>query len=447
MRDLSRTPRHSKVKPRKAAIWEQSDLVRRVSRVLDFAAQAVHALATSGWPETEEVDSKSHLGISYEKVVAETAMLLFCAASVQHLSGALQERVGNLVALLAPLARSESMLAGLCADPGLAHERAVAHAVVSRLGYPEPLVDRLLQECKALDSQFGPERLPLCRLAHEWLARVWGACTPVYPERGLLGRSMLGRQLDVLGATRFDVYSFTHAIIYATDFGGRRTRLPRPKPMIAADADAALGLSLDIDDFDVTAELAMTWPMLDLPWSPTATFAFGLMSTAHDELGFLPGPTFEPKQYEASTDDKRSHYIFSTSYHTTYVMGMLCAAALGEGRCPPKVVAAAGSAGSGSALVSMLEETAERPRWRAAFGLFSPSQQDAVAPLILTILLRRAKDRGDLRGLRSILELALAHGLVEGPSVQQASALLRRSALLSRIHSEKSSGLLTSDFC
>lgn len=408
--------------------------------MLDFTAQVVHTLATDGWPETEDAESKSLFGVSYEKVVAETAMLLLCVASVQHLSGGLRERVGNLVALLAPLARSESMLAGLCADPGLAHDHAVAHAIVSRLGYPDPLVDRLLLECKALDSQFGPERLPLCRLEQEWLARVWGACTPVYHERGLLGRSMLGRQIDVLGATRFDVYSFTHAIIYATDFGGRQTRLPRPKSMIAADADAVLSLSLDIDDFDMTAELTMTWPMLALEWSPTATFAFGLMAAAHDQLGFLPGPTFEAKQYEASTDDARSHYIFATSYHTTYVMGMLCAAALREGCCPPKVVAAAGSAGSSSAFVSLLKETAKRPRWRAAFDLFSPSQQDAVAPLILTILLRRAKDRADLRGLRTALELALAHGLVEGPSVQQATALLRRSALLSRIRSEKSSG-------
>jgi hypothetical protein len=407
--------------------------------VLDFVAQAVHTLGTDGWPETDDAESKSSFSVSYEKVVAETAMLLFCAASVQHLSNGLRERVGNLVALLAPLARSESMLASLCAEPGLAHDHAVAHAVVSRLGYPDPLVDRLLLECRALDSRFGPERLPLSRLEQEWLARVWGACTPVCPERGLLGRSILGRPMDVLGATRFDVYSFTHAIIYATDFGGRRIRLPRAKSIIAADADAALGLSLDIDDFDVTAELTMTWPMLPLRWSPTATFAFGLLAAAHDQLGFLPGPTFELKQYQALSGDARLHYIFTTSYHTTYVMGMLCAAALREGYCPPKVVSAAGSAGSGSALVNLLEDTGKRPRWRAAFDLLSPGQQDAVVPLVLTILLRRAKDRADLRGLRTVLEVALAHRLVEGPAMKQATAFLRRSALLSRIRSEKSS--------
>src|SRR5262249_5395941 len=157
-------------------------------------------LGTDGWPEIDGAESKGFFNVSYEKVVAETAMLLLCAASVQHLSDGLRERVGNLVALLVPLARSESMLASLCADPGIAYEHAVAHALVSRLGYPDPLVDRLLLECRALDRQFGPEKLPVSRLEQEWLARVWSACLPVCPERGLLGRSMLGRPMDVLGA-------------------------------------------------------------------------------------------------------------------------------------------------------------------------------------------------------------------------------------------------------
>jgi hypothetical protein len=435
---IVRTDRHCRVKSHEAPIWEAGDLVHRVSQVLDFAVQAVQSLPRDGWPEPADAEAKSPPGVLYEKVVAETAMLLVCTASVQHVNEGLRERVGDLLALVAPLARNESMLAGVCVDPGLAYDRAVAHAVVSRLGHPDPLVDRLLADSKALDGQFGPERLPLCRLEQEWLARVWGGCTKAHPERGLLSRSMLGRQMDVLGATRFDVYSFTHAIIYATDFGGRRIRLPRPASAIAAEADAALGLSLDVDDFDITAELCMTWPMLTLAWSPTSIFAFGLLAATYDRLGFLPGPTFASNSYEALTSDERSRYMFATCYHTTYVMGMLCAATLREGCRPPKAIAVANSAGSGAALVRLLEETAEHPRWRPAFHALDPVQQDELAPLVLTILLRRAKDRSDLREMRTTLELALAHGLIEGPSVQQAIALLRRSALLSRILGEKS---------
>ena len=424
---------YKKITTRKAGLWERRDLLRRVSEVLEFSEQVVHSVVHDEWPETTDVQSTGLAGAFQEKVIAETAMLLFCVASVPDVERALRGRIQNITTLLTPLARSERILAELCAHPEQASDIAVAHAIVSRLGCPNTHVDALLRECVALHRDFGPERLPLCRLSKEWLARVWGSSTATHPEPGLLVRSILGRPLDLLGATRFDVYSFTHAIIYATDFGGRRPRFPRSKSAIAVDADAALGLSLDIDDLDVTSELLMTWPMLALAWSPTATFAFSIVSAAYDQFGFLPGPTFESTGYEVSTLEARVPYVFATSYHTTYVMGMLCAAALREGSCPPMDIVCSTSTGSSGTLLSLYKESAVRPRWRSALDKLTPSQQDAVAPLILTILLRQAKDRADFCELRAILEVAVAYGLVEGPAVRQATALLKRSALFSRI--------------
>jgi hypothetical protein len=437
VRDSSSSHHHRRVRACEAPIWEKADLVRRVLRVLDFAAQAVKSLPTDGWPDAEDAESKNPLGVLYEKVIAETAMLLLSAASVQDVDKGIRERVDHLAALLVPLARSEPMLAGICAEPRRASHHAVAHTVLRRLGYPDALVDQLMVESRVLGNQLG-EELPQDRLEQEWVGRMWCDFTPARPERALLARSMLGRQMDVLGCTRFDVYSFTHAIIYATDLGGRRTHLPRSSSAIAADADAALGLCLEIDDFDITAEVIMTWPMLALAWSPTAIFAFGLLAAADDHRGFLPGPTFDSNRYEASTHDERSSHALTTCYHTTYVMGILCAAALRRRCFPPKAVPLAGSAGSGSALMGLLDRKTAEPRWRAAFDALSPGQQDAVGPLVLTILLRRAKDHGDLRGIRTALEVALAHGLLELPAVQQAVAFLRRSVLLSRIVRRKS---------
>ena len=386
---------------------------------------------------TGSVGAGSSLDTPHEKVVGETAMLLNCAASVQDVDEGLRVRVHTLAALLKPLARGESMLGGLCADPGIAFDRAVAHAVLSQLGHPDPLVDALLLGSKAFGPPPGPDMLAHRRLEQEWLGRVTGSPLLARSERGLVGRSMLGRPLDVLGASRFDVYAFTHTIMYATDLGGRTIRLPRPAAAIAADADAALSLSLEIDDFDVSAEVAMAWPMLALEWSPTATLAFGLLVNAHDQWGFVPGPAFERQDHAAMAPVERSRYVFATCYHTTYVMGILCAAALRNGRRPPKAVPAGGSAGAGAALARLLDYGAARPRWWHAFQRLTPGQQDAVAPLVLTILLRRAKDQGDLRGLRHVLELALAHRLVETPAARHAIDLLRRSALLNRIVHER----------
>ncbi len=381
----------------------------------------------------QDDESAGPLGALYEKVVSETAMLLQCVASVPGLVADVRLRVADLAEQLIPFARSEFMLAGLSADPGLAADRVVAHAVLSHLGHPDPDVDRLVNEARPSGPQFGPERVAFLRLEEAWLGRLWPPCATSVSERGLVGRSMLGRPMDTLGSTRIDVYAFTHAVMYASDFGARRARLPRARATIAAEADASLALSLDVDDCDLAAELAMTGPMLATTWSPTATFAFGLLAVAQDRWGFVPGPSFNAAVFEASSASERARIALADCYHTTFVMGMLCAASLRRGACPPRRVPSRGSVGAGDALMQLIERSEGEPRWRAEFSSLSARQQDALALLPLTTLLRSAKDRGDLAGVRTALEVALEHGLTDAPAVRQSVALLRRSAILAGI--------------
>ena len=281
-----------------------------------------------------------------EKVVAETAMLLLCVEPIRSLDQRIQERFDAVVALLSPLARKTDVLAAICLDPGLAREHAVAHIILSRLGYPDRDVDRLLSESLSMGADFGPERQPHRLLEQEWLVRVWSVGEPPR-QRGsrLVADSMLGRPLDALGPSRFDIYAFTHAVMYASDLGGRRIVLPRPSAAIAASADAALAYSLDSNDFDLAAEVILTWPMLHLAWSPVATFAFGILAGVEDSLGFLPGLPFDVTRYEALTGKDRSRYAITTSYHTSYIMGFLCATALGPRCAPPAAVPPAAAHG------------------------------------------------------------------------------------------------------
>ena len=408
-------------------------MVRRVIRALDVATRTVRTIveadpANAGSaPPTESRD-----GMGREKAVAETAMLLLCAEPVRSLDERIREQAGAVAALLVPQARRADVLGAICLDPGLARDHAFAHAVLSRLGCPDPAVDRLLSESLAMGAGFGPERLPHRRLEQDWLARVWSAGeTPRRRDARLVAESMLGRPMDALGSTRLDIYAFTHAVMYASDLGERRIRLPRPLRAIAADADAALAFGLDSNDFDLAAEVLLTWPMLGLPWSPAAIFAFRLLAGVEDDFGFLPGSSFDVARYEALSGDERSRFALATSYHTAYVMGFLCAAALRQGCAPPAAVPPARrSRGAGAAMLRLLDSDGPTACWRKPFDALAPRQQDSVAPLVLAALLRRARTKGDLGLVRQALEAALAHDLVDGPAPAQAAALLRRSRAL-----------------
>jgi hypothetical protein len=366
-----------------------------------------------------------------DKVVAETAMLLLCANSAAATDPDVRRRVRDLSVRMVPLARSESTLAAISLDPGQAHDRGVAHVILSHLGFPDHRVDYLLGQSLALGFDFGPERLPHLRLEQEWLDRVWsrgGAHPPAGPS--VLAHSMLGRPLDALAASRFDIYAFTHALMYATDLGYRAAELPRTGDEIAADAEAALACSLDTGDWDLTAELTMSWPLLRRPWSPAATFAFGILAAVEEESGFLPGAAFDTARFHSLAGREQCDYVLATSYHATYVMGFLCAAALRNDVTPPVAVPPPiGTRRGRGAAFELLTEPGQ-PRWKTDFAALDPAGQDALAPLVLAIALRQARDAGDLARIAEAVETALAHHLVDAPAPRQAVALLRRATAL-----------------
>jgi len=74
--------------------------------------------------------------------------------------------------------------------------------------------------------------------------------------------------MDLLNGSRDDVYAFTHALMYVTDFNIRPRRLPRRRAAILAEAEAALARCLDEQDYDLGGEVLLAWPLTGRSWSP-----------------------------------------------------------------------------------------------------------------------------------------------------------------------------------
>jgi hypothetical protein len=88
------------------------------------------------------------------------------------------------------------------------------------------------------------------------------------------------------------------------------------------------------------------------------------------------------------------------------------------------------SSGAAAALESLLLDRPGPRSWREHLRLLSPVRRDALAPMLLTIALRRARDANDLTAVRAVLAAALELGLVGAPAARQAVGLLRRATLL-----------------
>jgi hypothetical protein len=408
-----------------ASDWTEDDLSRQVVLALGFA---------KGVLDDIESAADSPLSRIAQKVVAETAMLLYAVAPLRATHPQVETACASLASRLVPLARNTEVQAALCMDPGKALDHAMAHILLDRLGHADVAFDSLLQGTQQVGRLVGPERLPHRLIEQTWLERIWPHGAPSRRRQSeAVSASALGRPLDALKGSRADIYAFTHSVLYASNMGRQKLASARRRRDIEADALVALGFALDAQDCDLTVEVLWIWPMLGLRWHPAALFALKGLLERQDSLGFLPGIGFEAQRVAGMSPEQRERHVRATCYHTVYVMGFLCAVASRQDRLPhlaSRRTKRGTSRGAGAAMLDLLQGDQHRPEWCARMAERDAELQDAAAPLLLSVLLRRAAESSDLARLRLVLNAALQCGLASDPAPVQAAALLRRAQCL-----------------
>jgi hypothetical protein len=423
------TPRH----------WDHQDLEARLCHALDVAKRAVDRLAEHGYADPDESRDQSCDPVRPEKVISEAAILLL-AASTASARPPVRVRVHELAHLLIPHARSERMRLGLCLQPALALDYASAHVCLKRAGYPDPGFDGLLDQALKSQAVQGRERVPHRMLEQEWLLEHCGGTVDPRRRAFALRHSALSFPLDLLACSRDDIYAFTHALMYVTDFNLAPRRLPRPRKTILPEADALLAGCLDDEDYDLGGEVLLSWPLTGTTWSPTAAFAFRVLADAEDAAGFLPAPITRLKRLNELEGDSRADYLLATAYHTIFVMGLLCAAALQPGRTPPLPIPARKAVhGSANRILSTLDADGRKVHWRDGFAQLSERERDALAGFLLIIALRRKTRQRDYAAVAGLLRQGHDLGLTDTPAGSQTAELLQRLATFSSLASRQQS--------
>ena len=403
-------------------------------RALRIASRAVETIAECGYVDPADPDAT----VASAKLIGETGLLLLVAARVRDADAELSVAIETLADRLAPHARGRTMQMGLCLHPSLAQDYAYGHICLTAIDRPDPSFERLLSASLEAAEAVSRERPPHRELEQRWLARLRQGGSGPSSEGPIYARmSALGRPLGAIRPARDDLYAFTHALMFAADFGREPLVSPRPVRAILADVEAALSRCLDVEDYDLAGELLLAWPLLGAAWSDTAAFAFSVLGRIEDEVGFLPAPITRLDRYRSlPSNTERTRYAVATIYHTAYVMGLLCAVLLGlahrQASASLRIEAHAGidfRAHLGPS--DLLRPDGQAPHWLTDFARLDPAGQAALAPMALTIALQRACARHDFADIRSILGEALRAGAADVPAVQQAAGLLCRVAMVS----------------
>src|SRR5262249_41574327 len=152
------------------------------------------------------------------------------------------------------------------------------------------------------------------------------------------------------------------------------------RAVILAEAEAALARCLDEGDYDLGGEVLWSWPLTGKSWSAAAAFGFRVLARVEDRAGFLPSAGTSLSRLGELQGEERKKYLLATAYHTVYVMGFLCAAALRPGAAPPASIPTRGVIpGSADRILEFFDGADRNIYWWEEFQQLNGAERDALA--------------------------------------------------------------------
>jgi len=240
--------------------------------------------------------------------------------------------------------------------------------------------------------------------------------------------------MDLLNGSREDIYAFTHALMYVTDFNLHPMPSPRRRPVILAEAESALARCLDNQDYDLGGEFLLSWPLTGKSWSAASAFAFRVLAHIEDKAGFLPTSNTRISELKTLEGIERTKYWVATAYHTGYVMGLLCAASLRPGHEPPATVPFDNvRPGAAKRILSLIGIDNRTQHWYEEFHQLTEPEGDALAEFLINVELHRQFASRDFEGMRALLDMACDINLANTPAASQAVEMLHRLATYVRV--------------
>jgi len=399
-------------------VKDQGDTIQHLDLLRDYIRSALN-MARLLLDEVLDIRFSQEKPDEYRELVGkasgELAMLLRLAKRVLPHEDDI-EAIRSLAHDLAPLARNPQVYRALLLRPSRAPMYTMAHFCLAELGVPDEKLDRVARLALRSSVCAANERVPYRMLDAAWTRHLaFGIGELDHPAVPL---SPMGAGVDLLEASTDDAYAFTHALLYATDFG--LIPLPPqslPPHTLLGIAEALAVKALDEDDLDLLAEVLMAPAILRIGWTPTLTFAWGVLARVWQEWGFVPGPGLpSPTSNETRTQAVRR--VLGTIYHTTFVAGMCCAMLIACAAVPPDLES--GQPGGIEA------PPGKAAAWKVNWDENTQQVQESLHFLSLAFTLRRAIEAVDFVGVRGVLRLAARHDLIGHPLFIQALELLER---------------------
>jgi hypothetical protein len=120
------------------------------------------------------------------------------------------------------------------------------------------------------------------------------------------------------------MYAYTHTLMYISDFGKTEIKNSSGYNSLKNSIDSSLLSQLAEDNYDLLCEFLMNYTYVDNRWNSISFLSWKYITFTWDNLGFLPGISFDKEIYDKLNDEEKCAYAFKEVYHTNLVAGILC---------------------------------------------------------------------------------------------------------------------------
>lgn len=272
-----------------------------------------------------------------DQAVSEVGVLLLLASRAPNLAATLRDLTVEIAKCLVPLARTNRQRNLLIKRPERTAYAGIAHVALERLGFPDPIFDKLIRSAFEYSYIRSYEKLPFRTMDERWAEGL------LFPERqtsfdDLLSISILSGRAHPIYMEPYEPYALTHAVMYLTDFGMRPLPLSFATCEIDAKADACIASNLLNNNLDLLTELVICSVARGVKPSPYVRYAWAHLRATWERLGYLPSPTYDAEAHSRLPGKEGITYFELHTYHSTFLFGVLASillSRLDEG-CPAR---------------------------------------------------------------------------------------------------------------
>lgn len=379
--------------------WERKELLESVNKVLDIVEKISDSHARVLLPSTE---------IDEEVYLLQISQLLLSLQSNAVSYNVLQHRITLIALQLIPQVRSEEILIKIKEGKYSVAAYVLANICLTNLGLPDTGSDEMVNHFLERDVEMNEQSNALRELQFLWLKSQWGnrAFDGSQIEMAI-GNTVLNKTIDFTKVSPQDIHAFAEAMIYAAPFVKKHWLFPGGKIALANKAELLIAVCFNTEAYSQLAALVSAWAVIGLPWNPVSSFAFNFLMMLHQH-GIVN---------ESFLNKEQLPFILH--------LGLLCSTCLKHALTPyKKLHVVPFKKGAASKFFSLFSSAETGFTWLNYFASLEEQEQDALAGLLINILLLLNMKQQRFQTVSQLLNLGHVMGIPDNSIAVRAAEML-----------------------